>query len=42
MLLWLFQKLNDNSEQVIKRRKKKEGNALEEKSTKKNKVPKQG
>lgn len=42
MLLWLFQKLNDNSEQMIKRRKKKEGNTLEEKSTKKNKVPKQG
>lgn len=37
-----FQKLNDNREQVIKKRKKKEVNNMEEKNPKKNKVPKQG
>lgn len=38
----VFQKLNDNREKVIKRRKKKEVNSVEEKNPKKNKVPKQG
>ncbi|KAI3353039.1 hypothetical protein L3Q82_019612 [Scortum barcoo] len=35
-------KLNDDKEQVIKKRKKKEVNNLEEKNPKKNRVPKQG
>ncbi|XP_071388821.1 ubinuclein-2a [Centroberyx affinis] len=35
-------KLNDNGEQVIKKRKKKEVNNLEEKKPRKNRVPKQG
>lgn len=38
----MFQKPNDNKEQVIKKRKKKEVNNLEEKNLKKNRVPKQG
>ncbi|XP_062304314.1 ubinuclein-2a isoform X1 [Osmerus eperlanus] len=36
------QKLKDGEEQVIKRRKRKEGNSLEEKKPRKNRVPKQG
>lgn len=42
MYVLLFQKLKDNREQVIKKRKKKEVNNVEEKNPKKNKVPKQG
>lgn len=42
MYMLLFQKLKDNREQVIKKRKKKEVNSVEEKNQKKNKVPKQG
>lgn len=38
----LFQKTNDNKEQEIKKRKKKEASNLEEKNPKKNRVPKQG
>ena len=38
----LFQKQNDNKEQVIKKRKKKDVNNLEEKNPKKNRIPKQG
>uniref|UniRef100_A0A8C3B3F7 Ubinuclein 2a n=1 Tax=Cyclopterus lumpus TaxID=8103 RepID=A0A8C3B3F7_CYCLU len=37
-----FQKPNDNKEQVIGKRKKKEVDNLEEKNPKKNRVPKQG
>lgn len=42
MYMLLFQKLKDNREQVIKKRKKKEVNNVEEKNPKKNKVSKQG
>lgn len=42
MYVLLFQKLNDNMEQVVKKRKKKEVNNLEEKNPKKNRVSKQG
>lgn len=42
MYVLLFQKLNDNREKVIKKRKKKEVSSVEEKNLKKNKVPKQG
>lgn len=38
----LFQKTDDNKEQAIKKRKKREVSNLEEKSPKKNRVPKQG
>lgn len=38
----LFQKPNDAKSQVIKKRKNKEVNSLEEKNPKKNRVPKQG
>lgn len=38
----LFQKTDDNKEQAIKKRKKREVSSLEEKSPKKNRVPKQG
>lgn len=41
-LVFLFQKPNDNKEQVIKKRKKKEVNNLEEKNLKNNRVQKQG
>lgn len=42
MHVLLFQKTNDDREQVIKKRKKKEENNLEDKNPKKNRVPKQG
>lgn len=42
MFVCLFQKLKDDREQVIKRRKIKEANNLEEKNPRKNRVPKQG
>lgn len=38
----LFQKTNDNNENLIKKRKKKEVDSSEEKNQKKNKLPKQG
>lgn len=42
MNVLLFQKTNDNKEQAIKKRKKREVSNLEEKNPKKNRVPKQG
>lgn len=40
--LFLLQKTNDNQEQVIKKRKKKELSNIEQKTPKKNRGPKQG